>query len=448
MKWCILLLMVMRLSGADLESLSEEELRARAAKDDLPAKIELAHRQLYGRVMPFDQKFVLETFRRGSEAGIARAHTGLANCHRWGVGMAYDDKPLRGLLEKAAEMGDAEGTFQLGTFHLKTATDASEAQRGVELIRKAAGMGWADADAYLANLMLTGGVVPPDKQAGLAKLHALAEKNGNAQAAVYLAFHYREVAKDPKNADKFFRIAASQNHAAALIALGDKAMNNGGWKGNKAARQEGAEWYRKAIARNSGEGMRKLAMMQMRDTSVRKKGEDWYQLLLAADRVGHGDATLKLADVNYHAAGYTYRDLDWSKTAHYDRKYLAEWRGTSHPHIAIHRLLEMYFEGGLGLDRDFAKCLEIAQPYFDYCDVAAAYAGRILLHPDAPMGKTREHFIRGYACMLKAKSMHNHISDDALFVLRSRHGMTREEVARAEELFRSGFPNPETPLLP
>lgn len=440
--------MITRLWGAGLENLSEQELRARAATDDLPAKVELAHRQLYGKIMPFDQKFVLETFRHGSEAGIASAHTGLANCHQWGVGMVYDNKPTRALLEKAAEMGDAEGTFLLGTFFFKTAIHARDPQRGMEQIRKAAGMGWADADAYLARCMLTGDGVPMDTQAGLSKLHALAEEKDNTQAAVYLAFHYRDTVRDPKQSEKFFRIAAAKNHAAALIALGDKVMNNGGWKGNKAARQEGSEWYRKAVARNSGEAMRKLAMMQMRDTTVRKKGEDWYQLLLDADRVGHSEATLKLAEVNYHAAGYTYRDLDWAKTAHFDEKHLAEWRGTSHPHESIHRLLEIYFEGGLGLDRDFAKCLEIAQPYFDHCDVAATYAGRILLHPDAPMGKTREHFIRGYACMLKAKAMHDRISEDALFVLRSRHGMTREEVARTEELFRSGFPNPETPLLP
>jgi hypothetical protein len=40
------------------------------------------------------------------------------------------------------------------------------------------------------------------------------------------------------------------------------------------------------------------------------------------------------------------------------------------------------------------------------------------------------------------------ISDEALFVLRSRHGMTQGEVQRAEEMFRQGYPNPENPILP
>jgi TPR repeat protein len=453
MKWFCFLLLVMRLSGADLGSLPEVELRGLVAKKDLPAMVELADRQLFGKIMPFDQAFVLKTFQQGSEAGIARAHSGLALCHMWGVGMKKDLAPTLKLLEKAAKQGDPLGTYRLGLYHYYGTLMPQNPQQGMALIQKAIDLGCEDAEAALARLILTGEGVPKNQKDGLARLQRLADEKGNPQAAMIVGDFYRgmngnEGPKNPGLAKKYLLMAAEKNHAGAMVALGDIAMYNGGWDGKKPARLEGAGWYRKAIARNSGDGMLKLAKMQQRDQAVRLPGEDWYQLLLDADRVGNGSATQYLAEVNYHAAGYTYRDLDWSKTAYFHHKYIKDGYGGGDLHSSLHRLYEIYFEGGLGLDRDYKKCIEIAQPYFDYCDKANEYAGRILLHPDAPLGKTREHFIRGYACMLKAKAMHDHVSDGALFVLRSRHGMTRKEVARAEELVRSGFPNPHTPLLP
>lgn len=77
------------------------------------------------------------------------------------------------------------------------------------------------------------------------------------------------------------------------------------------------------------------------------------------------------------------------------------------------------------------------------------YAGNILLHPEAPLGKTREHFIRGYACLLQARQFSpDHMSEDMLFVMRSRHGLTREEVAKAEALVAGRFLNGLNPILP
>lgn len=453
MKWCFFLLLIMRLSGADLGSVPEAELRGLVAKKDLPAMIELADRQLFGKIMPFDQAFVLKTFQQGSEAGIARAHSGLALCYMWGVGMRKDLTPTPKLLEMAAKQDDPVGTYRLGLYHYYGTLMPRDQKQGMTLIENAIALGCEDAEVALARLSLIGDGIPKDQKDGLARLQRLADEKANPQAALILGDFHRginsnEGRKDLALAKKYLLMAAEKNHAGAMVALGDMAMSNGGWDGKKPAKMEGEAWYRKAIARNSGDGMLKLAKMQQRDQTARQPGEDWYQLLLDADRVGHGPATQYLAEVNYHAAGYTYRDLDWSKTAYFHHKYIKDDYGGGNLHSSLHRLYEIYFEGGLGLDRDYKKCLEIAQPYFDYCDMANAYAGRILLHPDAPLGKTREHFIRGYACMLKAKAMQSHISDDALFVLRSRHGMTREEVSRAEELVRSGFPNPETPLLP
>lgn len=454
-------ILLMRLAAADLKSLPLEELRQRMSEDDSSALIEMAHRQLAGDVMPFDQDFVLKTFTKGSAAGIARAHSGLADCHMWGVGMRKDTAQVVKLLEMAAEQGDPRGTYRLGWYYYTGMLVARDKSRGLELIRKASGLGWLDADVGLARLALTGAGVSQDQNTGLSQLQKLAEEKGSSHAAMTLGDFYRgtldeDAKKDLHLAKKYFLLAAEKNHAAALVALGDLALGNGNKEAEKAAKLEAAAWFRKAIARNSGEGMFKLGSIQMRDTVVRQEGEDWYQLLLDADRVGYGPATLRLAQIHNHAPGYFFRDLDWKKSADFYERWMQEnpheWYCT---YTAMEKLLEMYYEGGLGLKRDFGKCLQLAQSHLNDNTWAAAYAGRILLHPDAPLGKTREHFIRGYACLLKSRASWKEqghkiywLSDEALFVLRSRHGMTRDEVAQAEKLFKEGFPNNQTPLLP
>ncbi len=456
-----LVILAFRLVGAELENLPIEELRDRVAKNDSFAKIEMAHRQLVGSVMPFDQGFVLKTFAEGSAAGIAGAHTGLADCHMRGVGMKRETGQVIKLLEMAAKQGDPRGTFRLGWYCCNGILVNRDTARGIELIRQASELGLLDADAGLARLALTGIGLPKDQPTALAQLQTLADEKGNTHAAMTLGDFYRgkiveRVKKDLVLAKKYFSMAAEKNHSGALAAMGDLVLGEKGWDANKATKLEGAKWYRLAIARNSGEGMCNLGNMLMRDTSIRQPGEDWYQLLLDADAVGYGPATLRLAQVNYHAPGYYFRDLDWKKSAEFYERWITENpRERQDIFSAVEKLLEMYFEGGLGLERDFSKCVQIAQRHFDQNTWAAAYAGRVLLHPEAPMGNSREHFIRGYACLLKSRELwkvRGHrmywLSDEALFVLRSRHGLTRAEVARAEELFEQGFPNNHTPLLP
>jgi TPR repeat protein len=434
--------------ASEIWKASEKELRA-AAKDSLPAAVELAMRQLDGRVAPLEKEFVFKTFQRGSEADIPLAHTGLALCYLGGVGVEYNEKPVLDLLERAAAKEEPRAMFRLGVIVSRMERNEGGPGRGLELIRKSAQKGNPNALAELARYQLVGVHNDPDEAGGLNELRKLAEEKKNADAAYLLGqYHRGEGKKNPELAKKYLRMAAEKNHPGAMVALGDMAMGNGGWEGNKQARKEGSEWYRRAVAWNSGSGMRKLGMMQMRDTAVRKPGENWYQLLLEADKVGDGEATLQLAKIHYHAPGYVFRDLDWSKSAYYHEKFIRDGRGSTDFHVSLHALFELYYKGGLGLDRNYDKCLELAAEYMDQCHMAPRYAGLILLRPDAPKGNTREHFIRGYACMLRYQRMEGKTDEHTLFLLRSRHGMTKEEVARATELFRDGFPNSRTPLLP
>lgn len=435
-------------AAPELWKASEKELRA-AAKDSLPAAVELAMRQLDGRISSLDKDFVFKTFQRGSEADITLAHTGLALCYLGGVGVEYNEKPVIDLLERAAAKEEPRAMFRLGVIVSRMERNQGGPGRGLELLRKSAQKGNPNAQAELALQQFLQTSTAADEARAVAELQKLADEKKNADAAYLVGQYYRgEGKKNPELAKKYLRMAAEKNHPGAMVALGDVAMGNKGWEGNKQARKEGSEWYRKAAARNFGSGMRKLAMMQMRDTSVRKPGEDWYQLLLDAVKTGDGEATLQLAKIHYHAPGYVFRDLDWSKSAYYHEKFIRDGRGTTDFHVSLHALFELYYKGGFGLDRNYDKCLELAVEYMDQCHMAPRYAGLILLRPDAPKGNTREHFIRGYACMLKYQQMEGKTDEHTLFLLRSRHGMTRDEVARAERMFSDGFPNSRTPLLP
>ena len=346
--------------ASELWKATEKELRA-AAKDSLPAAVELAMRQLDGRISSLDKDFVFKTFQRGSEADITLAHTGLALCYLGGVGVEYSEEPVIALLEKAAAKEEPRAMFRLGVIVSRMERKQGGPGRGLELIRKAAQKGNPNAQAELAVQKLLGISAEPDEAGGLAELQKLADEKKNADAAYLVGQYYRgEGKKNPELAKKYLKMAAEKNHPGAMVALGDVAMGKGGWEGNKQARKEGSDWYRKAAERNFGSGMRKLAMMQMRDTSVRKPGEDWYQLLLDADKAGDGEATLQLAKIHYHAPGYVFRDLDWSKSAYYHEKFIRDGRGTTDYHVSLHALLNCITKadsGSIGTTRNASNWL-------------------------------------------------------------------------------------------
>ena len=261
MKHVLYLAFAVQAFAADLSGIAETQLRAKA---DLPSKIELAARQLYGEIEEMDQAFILETFKLGSAAGIARAHAGLADCHTFGVGMARDDSSLRKLREMAAAGGDPMGTFRLGEDLWLGRGGPRDPVRGIELIRKASSLGLKRADAVLALRSIIGEGVAVDRESGLRRLHELADNDGNEIAAFFLGQYYRgefgnKDGKKPQLARKYLLIAAEKNHAKSMVDLGEMAMQSGGGAGKLQPRQQAAEWYRKAIQRNSGEAMMKLA---------------------------------------------------------------------------------------------------------------------------------------------------------------------------------------------
>ena len=464
MKYLLLILCLLPLHAEDLSRFPEIDLRQRAVGGNMEACTELAFRYCDGHVVPFDPAFVFESFKKASAAGLARAHAGLGLCYSKGLGVDRDAKEALRLYQMAADAKDPRSLFSLGSAYCDGWGLPRDLQKGIELYQESARLGCDLGAAGLAWLSVQGEGVSKDVDGGLGELVRLSEANNSARAAFLLGLYYSgEMAfnkePNPGLAWKYMTIAAERDNAVAMFKLAewgklpvpgkkpDKAFN-------LASRQESRAWYSKAAQRNHPEAMEHQAMDMMRNTNVREAGVDWYDYLERAAQAGDLHATLELGSVNYHAPGYNFRDLDWSKSAAYFQQYLdgmeerLPGQRSNTTHYCIHLLCRIYYEGGLGSNRDFNKCLAVAKPELGICELATAYSGLTLLHPDSPVGGTREHYVRGYACMLSARKMGYLISDKGIFQLRSRHNMTRQEVERAAQLSDGGFPNSTTPLLP
>ncbi|MCP5537627.1 MAG: sel1 repeat family protein [Akkermansiaceae bacterium] len=437
-------------AAEDLTQLDLVTLRKRAESGRLAAQVELAYRALEGKTKDFDENAIYQTFEKGAAGEIPRAFVGLGLCRYYGIGTRADRKQSNADHKQAAELGDLRGMMIHGWVLYSQAKDQSDSDRGLALIQKARDAGSEEASTLLANLDLR----RPDNQPGatqkaLKTLEHLALEKGNHHAMNNLADYYRKTGKQDL-AIKYLRMSADANSTYACVALAEFLM------AKKAGGNENEilTLLRKAAARGSNHGRFLLARKLMRRTHLQLPGEDWYQMLLLSHQHGHAQSSFELGAAHQHAPGYTFRDLDWKLAVEFYQAYLDAYKDVppamSHQemHTAIHFICELYFKGGLGLKKDLRKCLETARPYLGICGVATAHAGRVLLHPDTPLGTTRQARIRGYACMLSARKSHYTISDHTLFIMRSRFSFTREEVAEAQKLSDSGFPTPDSKLLP
>ncbi len=456
------------LGAAGVFEMSEKELREKADTDP-EAMTELAWRVYSGKITPFDHKFIFESFTKAAEAGSARAETGLGLCHKEAIHVKPSSENAVPHFQKAVEMGNLQGMVELGICWIYgDGVPERNPAKGMALLKRAGDMGHPNGKVQYANYTLKGLGDESQRDASLALLKDFADNKGHARAAFFMGHYYRgnemmRGEKKPELARKYFLKAAEGGDKVAMYQMGLDEIAIAWKPGTGAAKQmeakrKGVLWYRKAMALNHMEAKLKLSKVLSREKSLRLEGENWYAYLVEEADKGYLLALKDLGDINYHAPGYTFRDLDWKLAAECREKILAmstrqledgRWTLNDEGHHALVNLMEIYFEGGLGQDRDIPRCMELAQRYAYMSFEALRYAGSILLHPEAPLGKTREHFIRGYACLLQVRRLSpTYMSEDMLFVMRSRHGITREEVAKAEALLARRFLNGLTPILP
>lgn len=452
--------------AADVTKMSNDEVKKLAAKGILDAKIELAYRNYDGKIQPFDHDLIYNTFKEGVAKKHPRAYAGLAFCYSNSIWVQRSDREARNYLKQGYERGDLLATAYYGRYVYYGWGDAADKEEGIKILKQAVKKGSVSAagDLILPRLPTEPVAKPgPELEKDLEALKKLAEDDKGTFPAFILGYYYSggkylTAKRNGKNvkvvqklwlAKKYLTMAADRHHSGAMLRMVDIEQK----KGNHANKKLIFEMLRKAVARNNNQARMDLARRLQRNLKEEKEGEHWYFLLHDAYNNGNYEAAIRIADVNYHAPGYTFRDLSWATSAKFYEAYIEACqrgempRGSASYHHCYHRLCELYFKGGNGLTRDLEKCLELGKKHW-YCPTAQAYIGCALLHPDTPLGETREARIKGYACMLSAQRGGWKISDDTLFVMRSRFNLSRAEVAKAQSMFKEGFPRADTKFLP
>ena len=332
MKSILMLLLCLPIFASDLSEVPEKDLRRQADGGDLHALTELAFRYQEGEIVPFDKPFIFAALTRAAEGGVARAYTGLGLCHAGCIGVALrDDDEAGRYYQMAAEKKDPEGLYYLSRRYREGRSVPMDLVKAQELLEESANLDFRLAKVPLVRASLAGDGVPRDLKA-LDELILLAEDQKNAPAAYAVGMYYHgdtysKGVQRPVLARKYLTLAADRRHAGAMLELAKMELTPPRGKKMNAnelreARRKASVWYRKAAERNNPERMLRLARLLQRNANLRLEGEDWYRYLLTADQMGNDEATIELADINYHAPEYTYRDLDWSESAYYYQKYL------------------------------------------------------------------------------------------------------------------------------
>lgn len=167
-------------------------------------------------------------FRAAAEAGDVDAETQLGLLYLNGIGTPKDRAKAGIWFGTAAEHGQIEAQCLFAAFTAANSAwrIASESARAVELCRKAANAGYADADLILAVHYDMGRGVPKD-QAEAEVWWRKAAEQGNAEAQWHVGTSYergRSVPKDEAQAIQWYVKAAEQGSESALRDLAMLAL--------------------------------------------------------------------------------------------------------------------------------------------------------------------------------------------------------------------------------
>jgi S1-C subfamily serine protease len=178
----------------------------------------------------------LDELRAKAEAGNAIAQEELGKRYIYGGPNERDPKEGLKWLSKAAEQGNADAQYTLGTLYslppqfsdlYGVATDYAEA---LKWLRIAAAQGHAGAQESLGGMYELGqGVAKDDAEA--VRWYLKAARQGDASAEFFLAQHFLNgtgVSRNPIEAGKWYRKAAEQGHAPAELMLGVMYANGDG----------------------------------------------------------------------------------------------------------------------------------------------------------------------------------------------------------------------------
>ncbi|MGA0849909.1 MAG: tetratricopeptide repeat protein [Chthoniobacterales bacterium] len=197
---------------------------------------------------------------------------------------------------EAAMRGEAWAQTKLGKIYMAAADDPERQQRGVELLRQAAGQNDAEAFYVLASLSAAGFGVEPSNVEAFEQMKRAAEL-GFTDAQFALGTMYFEGQGTTRNetaAVEAFRRAADGGHREAMFAAGRILLS----KTDPEMRAEGLAMMNRAIDNGHIEATLMLATAYGRGSMGMPKDEKKAEALLkpAAER-GNADCQMALASL-------------------------------------------------------------------------------------------------------------------------------------------------------
>ena len=298
-------------AGALSHELYQKAILPEAAEQgDAEAQFRLGSIYYQGRGVPLDHSEALKWLRKAAEQGHA--------------GALSHELYQKVVLREAAERGDIEAQFRLGSIYYQGRGVSLDYSEALKWLRKAAERGHADAQFRLGIIYYQDRGVPLDYSEALKWLRKAAEQGhvdalshelyqqatlreaaeqGDADAQFRLGSIYyegKEMSQDYSEALKWFRKAAEQGHAGALSRLGFMYKNGYGVPQDDAMAYKS---YRTAAGRGDARAQLNVGIMYLKGKGVQQdKREAVYWYRKAAEQ-GNANAQFNLGAMYYKGEG-------------------------------------------------------------------------------------------------------------------------------------------------
>lgn len=246
---CLILLAIGGLAACssrpNLEEMTESEVRDLAERGYAEAQVYIATLYAEGRGVPQDFIEAVRWYRKAARQGRNSPNYTL------------------GLVQKAAQLGDAESQYNLGVIYANGQGVPANYEEAVRWYTKAAQQGSTSAQVTLGGIFGEGRGVPQDYVEAM-KWYRLAAEHGEPGAQLRLGAMYANgqgLPQDYAEAARWYHEAAEQGNALAQVNLAGMYAHGQGVKADKvlahmwynlaaAAGQSDASKYRNTVAEN------------------------------------------------------------------------------------------------------------------------------------------------------------------------------------------------------
>ncbi len=317
-------------------------------------------------------------YRRGAEAGNARAMADLGYAYQNGEGVARNDQEAFKWYTKAVELGDARAKARLANLYGTGRGVPQDGARAFALSREAADAGDESGFVVLGNCYTNGWGVAKDELEA-ARFYRKAADTGNAVAMANLGYMYstgRGVTADKAEAYRWYRKSADAGAVPGMLRVGVAYDSGDGVAKDQA---EAARWYRKAADAGDAQAIANLGRLYRYGLGVRMDSDEalrWFRkgadgadpysmnqiglmyregIAVAKDEVeatrwfrkgAEGGNVDAMVDLGYAYMSGNGVEKDYTEAVRWTRK-AAEAGNTS----AMHNLGASY-EQGLGVSKD------------------------------------------------------------------------------------------------